>query len=76
MSLSCLRLRLRLRLTEPPPECAFWMPGTAEQFAEVRTRTPVKYVTQSITLSGTFMLVRDESGGLLYRLNEATLADK
>ena len=48
----------------------------AEQFAEVRTRTPVKYVTEPITLSGTFVLVRDESGGLLYRLNEATLVDK
>ena len=63
-------------LSAQPPECAFCMPGTAEQFAEVRTRTPVKYVTEPITLSGTFMLVRDESGGLLYRLNEATLVDK
>jgi hypothetical protein len=33
-------------------------------------------VTEPITLSGTFMLVRDESGGLLYRMNEATLVDK
>jgi hypothetical protein len=63
-------------LSAQPPECAFCMPGTAEQFAEVRTRTPVKYVTEPITLSGTFVLVRDESGGLLYRLNEATLVDK
>ena len=63
-------------LSAQPPECAFCMPGSAEQFAEVRTRTPVKYVTEPITLSGTFMLVRDESGGLLYRLTEATLVDK
>jgi uncharacterized protein len=63
-------------LSAQPPECAFCMPGTAEQFAEVRMRTPVKYVTEPITLSGTFVLVRDESGGLLYRLNEATLVDK
>ena len=63
-------------LSAQPPECAFCMPGTAEQFAEVRTRTPVKYVTEPITLSGTLTLVRDESGGLLYRLNEATLVDK
>jgi uncharacterized protein len=63
-------------LSAQPPECAFCMPGSAEQFAEVRTRTPVKYVSEPITLSGTFMLVRDESGGLLYRLNEATLVDK
>jgi len=63
-------------LSAQPPECAFCMPGSAEQFAEVRTRTPVKYVSEPITLSGTFMLVRDESGGLLYRLHEATLVDK
>jgi uncharacterized protein len=63
-------------LSAQPPECAFCMPGSAEQFAEVRTRTPVKYVTEPITLSGTFMLVRDESGGLLYRLTEARLVDK
>lgn len=63
-------------LSGQPPECAFCMPGSAEQFAEVRTRTPVKYVTEPITLSGTFMLVRDDSGGLLYRLIEATLVDK
>ena len=63
-------------LSAQPPECAFCMPGSAEQFAEVRTRTPVKYVTEPITLSGTFMLVRDDSGGLLYRLHEATLVDK
>jgi uncharacterized protein len=63
-------------LSAQPPECAFCMPGTAEQFAEVRTRTAVKYVTEPITLSGTFVLVHDESGGLLYRLNEATLVDK
>src|SRR5262245_53643955 len=63
-------------LSAQPPECAFCMPGTAEQFAEVRTRTPVKYVTEPVTFSGTFTLVRDESGGLLYRLTDATLVEK
>ena len=63
-------------LSAQPPECAFCMPGTAEQFAEVRTRAPVKYVTEPVTFSGTFTLVRDESGGLLYRLTEATLVEK
>ena len=63
-------------LSAQPPECAFCMPGTAEQFAEVRARVPVKYVTEPVTMSGTFALVRDESGGLLYRLTEATLVEK
>ena len=63
-------------LSAQPPECAFCVPGTAEQFAEVRARAPVKYVTEPVTMSGTFTLVRDESGGLLYRLTEATLVEK
>ena len=66
----------RFLLSAQPPECAFCMPGTAEQFAEVQARAPVKYVTDPIMVSGTFALVRDESGGLLYRLTEATLVEK
>jgi hypothetical protein len=63
-------------LSAQPPECAFCMPGTAEQFAEVRARAPLKYMAEPVTLSGTFVLVRDESGGLLYRLTDATLVEK
>jgi len=62
----------RFLLSAQPPDCAFCMPGTAEQFAEVQARAAVKYVTDPITVSGKFVLVRDESGGLLYRLTEAT----
>jgi hypothetical protein len=63
-------------LSMQPPECAFCMPGTAEQFAEVRAKTPVKYVTEPIVISGIFALVRDDSGGLLYRLTEAAIVEK
>jgi uncharacterized protein len=63
-------------LSAQPPECAFCMPGTAEQFAEVLAKTPVKYVNESIIVSGTFVLVRDDSGGLLYRLTEAVMVDR
>ena len=66
----------RFLLSAQPPECAFCMPGTAEQFAEVLAKVPVKYVGEPIIVSGTFVLVRDESGGLLYRLTEATLVEK
>ena len=65
----------RFLLSAQPPECAFCMPGTAEQFAEVQARLAVKYVTDPIIVSGKFMLVRDESGGLLYRLTDAALIE-
>ena len=63
-------------LSAQPPECAFCMPGTAEQFAEILARVPVKYVTDPVTLSGKFIVLRDESGGLLYRLTDAAIVEK
>jgi uncharacterized protein len=65
----------RFLLSAQPPDCAFCMPGTAEQFAEVLARVAVKYVTDPIIMSGKFMLVRDESGGLLYRLTDAAVVE-
>lgn len=66
----------RFLLSAQPPDCAFCMPGTAEQFAEVLAKKPLKYVTDPITVSGTFALVRDDTGGLLYRLTEAVMIEK
>jgi len=63
-------------LSAQPPDCAFCMPGTAEQFAEVLAKLPVKVPSDAIVVSGTFSLVRDDSGGLLYRLTEAVAIDK
>ena len=64
-------------LTMEPPDGDFCMPGNAEQFAEVLAKNPVKLnVVDPITLSGTFVLVRDDSGGLLYRLIEAVMIEK
>jgi hypothetical protein len=69
-------LQKHFLLSAQPPDCAFCMPGTAEQFAEVLARTPVRYASGPVTVSGTFMLVRDESGGLLYRLSGASVVEK
>jgi uncharacterized protein len=63
-------------LSAQPPECAFCVPGTAEQFAEVLAKVPVKIPSEAIIVSGTFSLVRDDSGGLLYRLTEALVVNK
>jgi hypothetical protein len=63
-------------ISAQPPDCAFCMPGTAEQFAEVLAKVPVKIPSDAIVVSGTFSLVRDDSGGLLYRLTEAVVVNK
>jgi hypothetical protein len=66
----------RFLLSAEPPECPDCMSATAEQFAEVVAKTPARYVTDAITVSGTFELVRDDTGGLLYRLTEAVMIEK
>jgi len=66
----------RFLLTAQPPECGFCMPGSAEQIAEVLAKVPVKLPSDAIIVSGTFSLLRDDSGGLLYRLTEAVVVNK
>jgi hypothetical protein len=66
----------RFLLTAVPSSCGFCLPGGAEQIVEVQARTPVKYVLDPIVVSGRFVLVHDDAGGLLYRLTDATATDK
>jgi len=63
-------------LTMEPAGCADCLAGSAEQFAEVLAKVPVKVPSDAIVVSGTFSLVRDDSGGLLYRLTEAVVVNK
>ena len=63
-------------LTMEPPDGDFCVPGNAEQFAEVLAKEPVKVPSDAIVVSGTFSLVQDNSGGLLYRLTDAVIVNK
>jgi len=62
-------------LTAEQPECQDCLSATAEQFVEVLAKVPVKLPSDAIVVSGMFSLVRDDSGGLLYRLTEAFLVN-
>jgi hypothetical protein len=66
----------RFLLTAVPSSCGFCLPGGAEQIVEVQARTPVKYVLDPVVVSGRFVLVHDDAGGLLYRLIDAIPIDK
>jgi len=66
----------RFLLTAVPSTCGFCLPGGAEQIVEVQARTAVKYVLDPIVVSGRFVLVHDEAGGLLYRLTDAIAVEK
>ena len=61
----------RFLLTSAAPTCGFCLPSGPEQIVEIQARTPVKYVLDPVVLSGRFVLVHDDAGGLLYRLTDA-----
>ena len=66
----------RFLLTAVPSGCGFCLPGGPEQIVEVQARKAVKYVLDSIVVSGRFVLVHDDAGGLLYRLTDAIAVEK
>jgi len=69
-------LQTHFLLSAMPSECGFCVPGGAEQFAEVQAKAGVKYGLEPIVMSGRFELVRDGSGGLLYRLTDAVAVNR
>ena len=55
-----------------PLTCAFCTPGGPEGMVEVRTRTPVAYTQEPVTVEGRFHVLRDDPMGLFYRVTDAT----
>jgi uncharacterized protein len=76
MPLDTGAMQRRFLLSALPSECGFCMPAGAEQIVEVQAKQGVKYVLDAVTVSGKFTLVRDDAGGLLYRLTEAVAIQK
>jgi hypothetical protein len=58
-------------LTSVPLTCSFCLPGGPESMVEVKTKTPVKYSLEPVTVEGTFTVLPDDQYGLYYRINEA-----
>jgi hypothetical protein len=38
---------------------------------EIKTKTPVKYTLEPVTVEGRFMVLNDDSFGLYYRMTDA-----
>lgn len=58
-------------LSSVPLSCGFCLPGGPESMVEVKTRTPVKYTLEPITVEGKLNVLKDDPYGLYYRITEA-----
>ena len=58
-------------LSSVPLTCSFCLPGGPESMVEVKTKTPVKYSMEPVTVEGKFAVLNDDSYGLYYRITDA-----
>ena len=58
-------------LSSVPLSCGFCVAGGPESMVEVKTRTPVKYTLDPVTVEGKFAVLDDDQYGLFYRLTDA-----
>jgi hypothetical protein len=58
-------------LSSVPLTCAFCVPGGPESMVEVRTKEPVKYSLEPVTVEGKFAVLDDDPYGLYYRVTDA-----
>lgn len=54
-----------------PPHCPFCLPAGPDALMEVRAKKAVAYSLEPVLLSGKFIVVRNDSYGLLYQLVDA-----
>jgi hypothetical protein len=58
-------------LSSVPLTCGFCTPGGPESMVEVRTKTPVAYTMDPVTVEGKFAVLADDPYGIYYRVTEA-----
>lgn len=58
-------------LSSVPLTCSFCTPGGPESMVEVRTKSPVSYTMDPVTVEGRFAVLDDDPYGLYYRVTDA-----
>ena len=58
-------------LSAVPLSCPFCVPGGPESMVEVKTKTPVRYTLEPVTVEGTFALLENDDYGMYYRITDA-----
>lgn len=54
-----------------PPHCPFCLPAGPDAIVEVFAKEPITYGLEPIIIYGKMAVLKDDPGGLLYRLTEA-----
>lgn len=62
-------------LTAMPQTCSFCMPGGPESMVEVKTKKPVKYGFEPVTVSGKLIVLKEDPTGVFYRIFDAEEAN-
>jgi hypothetical protein len=62
-------------LSAMPVSCAFCLPGGPEALVEVKTKRPVKYSFDPITISGKLSVLKEDPTGVFYRITDAVQAN-
>jgi hypothetical protein len=58
-------------LSSVPLSCSFCTPGGPESMVEVRSKVPVKYTLDPVTVEGRFAVLSSDPYGLFYRVTDA-----
>jgi hypothetical protein len=58
-------------LSSVPLTCGFCVPGGPESMVEVKTKTPLRYTLDPVTVEGKFAVLADDPYGLYYRITDA-----
>jgi uncharacterized protein len=59
-------------LAAVPAHCPFCLPAGPEAIVEIQAKSGVSYTFEPLLMVGKFAVLRDDPGGVFYRLTEAT----
>lgn len=61
-------------LSAVPTSCSFCVPAGPEGLVEVRSKTPVRYTLEPVTVEGQLAVLNDDPYGMFYRVTQASQA--
>lgn len=61
-------------LSAVPTTCSFCVPAGPECLVEVRTKAPVRYTVEAVTVEGRMAVLANDPYGLFYRITDAAEA--